>query len=101
MGQLRRFELRSMLTDELLFEGTAPECEKFCGTDPGKISNAYNNTKSKSYHGMRIVLVEESSEKDISSFRDRRAVEKWDEFVTPIRERYGIPVYKPGKDGAR
>jgi hypothetical protein len=31
----------------------------------------------------------------------KEAIRKWDEFVTPIREFYGVPRYvrKPKKDG--
>lgn len=31
----------------------------------------------------------------------KEAADNWDRFTAPIREKYGIPVYRPGKDGAR
>lgn len=96
-----RYELYDIITDQLVFAGTERECADFVGTKPGRIRDAYCHTRKGIYKNYRIVDVTGNSEYVCMSDRDRDAIENWDKFTKPLRKEFGIPVYRPGKDGAR
>lgn len=99
---MRKYKVYSNITDEFLFEGTAEECAKFCGLSLSwfkEVTNDIGVCCRGRYRVMEVYGTEDAKqEKQVSSDSSMAAAaRRWDEFVTPIRERYGIPVYKPEK----
>ena len=79
--------------DEFVVEGTARECAEGLGVAVKsfrEMAAKFKNGKYKKYS-----IFEVQPEEVWKS--DRDLAKQWDDFVTPIRERYGVPVYKPGK----
>lgn len=77
-------------TGDLIVEGTAEECAKAVNMRVGSFrSNAYLSEQGM-YKKYKIVAYTVSDPKIQSEYAE--AIKAWDDFVTPIRERYGIPV---------
>ena len=75
----------------LVFEGTADECaSRFDLTAPAIRSAANLNYRISN---KRYSVVDCDSGKWRKDCTDE-AIRSWDEFVTPIRKKYNIPVYK-------
>ena len=96
-----QYELYEIITDQFVFRGTEAECCDFVGTTHGRINDAYKYRKNSTYKRWRIVKVGGNSDYYSVSPSDYEAIERWNEFTRPLRKKYGIPVYRPGKDGAR
>lgn len=77
-------------TGDLIVDGTAEECAKALNMQVGSFrSNAYLSEQGM-YKKYKIVACDVSDPKIKSEYAE--AIKKWDDFVTPIREHYGIPV---------
>lgn len=92
--QQRVFELYDMKTGKHVFTGIAPECAKFCGGKSSNFLNSFHTSRSCSYHGYKIVLVQEASETTTFTGSDAAAIKRWDAMMTPLREKYNIPRYR-------
>ncbi len=80
----------------LIMEGTAKECSERIGICDSTFRDCAERSKRGGYGKYRIVQVSEDAEKEIS--KDVVGlIKQWDDFVTPIREKYGVPVYR-GKE---
>lgn len=79
---------------ELVCQGTAKECADRLGVTVTTIRERASkpNTKNKKYLVEVIGKGEKQSNKKL-----RTLAKQWDEFITPIREEFGVPVYKGAK----
>lgn len=93
MSKHKLYALYSLITDKKVFVGTASECARFCGGSTSGFHN-YTSSRSGTFKGYRVEVVQEAQEKGSFDSEMRAAAKKWDEFCQPIREKYGIPVYK-------
>ena len=96
MRHLNKYALYDMRSGERVFTGTSKECADFCGGSVPGFDSAFAHSRSCSYKGYKIQLVRSAPEKELGE-PEQDAAAAWDAFVTPIREYYGIPVYKPEK----
>lgn len=76
--------------DEAVFCGTASECAEYLGCTVKQFSSGFDKYRKYKKHRIERQITE----------RDAELIRKWDETVAPLREKYGIPVYK-AKDGRR
>lgn len=82
---------------KFLVEGTVEECAEKLGLTVRGFQDAARMFKRGRYKKYNIYDVTDEIRE-----RNRDVIKKWDDFVTPIRERFGVPVYRPGKgDGKR
>ena len=83
---------------KFLVEGTVAECAEKLGMTVSSFRDAAGKFREGRYKKYNIYDVTDEERTDIRD-SDRDVIKKWDDFVTPIRERFGIPVYKPPKKG--
>lgn len=81
-------------------EGTDEECAKKLGITAKSFQRAAREFKRGGYKKYYIWDVSDEPE-NVDQKSERELIEAWDNFVTPIREKYGIPVYKREKGGAK
>ena len=84
----------------LVFEGDAESCAKHIGAPLKSFRNSMYGKPSKEIRGYLVVDISDETELEKGEKTMQgaaAAIAAWDAFVTPIRERYGIPVYKGGK----
>lgn len=86
-------------TDAFVFEGTPKECAEFIGVSHTHLLNYVRDGRKYIGGGKyRIVPVDGVWEKELKrDGSDLRAIQAWDAFIEPIREKYGVPVYKGGE----
>lgn len=78
----------------ILFEGTAMECCEKIGVCRSTFDTFVSRSKKDDYAGrFRILVIDSPTEKELND-EHKRMCKRWDEFVTPIREKYGVPVYR-------
>ena len=81
----------------ILFEGTAMECCEEIGICRSYFDNIVSRSQKEDFVGRyRILVIEPPTEKELNDER-KRMCKRWDEIVTPIREKYGVPVYRKEK----
>ena len=90
-----KYKVIDPATGQTLFYGSAREIAERFDTRADNILKAIKKSKNGTYRGFRIVLQAAAPEKVETSFEFVSAAKAWDEFVTPIREYYGVPVYRP------
>jgi hypothetical protein len=78
-----------------VFYGLMREIGEHFDTRADNILKAIKKSKNGTYRGFRIVLQEAAPEKVETSFEFVSEAKAWDEFCEPIRQKYGIPVYRP------
>lgn len=103
---MRKYKVYSNITDEFLFEGTAEECAAFCGLSLSWFKEMANDIGVCCRGRYRVMEIygagDAQQEKQVSSDSSMAAAaRRWDEFVTPIREYYGIQVYRPKSEVRR
>jgi hypothetical protein len=82
-------------TGDLIVEGTAEECAKALNMQTISFkSNSYLSEQGK-YKKYKIVTCDLPEPRMQSGYAE--AIQSWDDFVTPIRERFGIPVRHLGE----
>lgn len=81
---------------KFIVEGDAEKCSDKLGIDMMSFERAAKRFKQGQYHKYRIYDVTDENRTLIREC-DRDVIKKWDDFVTPIRERYGIPVRHLGE----
>lgn len=81
---------------ELLAEGTVSECAEKLGMTIDRFRMAAFEYSHGKYYKYDILNV--TGSKDDVKKHHAAAIKAWDKFMTPIREYYGIPVYKPDKE---
>ena len=94
MGKLMLFSVLDVETGEVVFTGTARQCrEHFCVPDTTfRLAASEGNLLRKRY----VVDQVNADELDnTETVPNASAAKMWDDFCAPIRERYGIPVYRP------
>ena len=97
MAKPKLYEVYDANTGELLTEGTAAYCSKVLHVG-GDTVRAIARGAIKSTR-FEVVCVSEGEEKGADACAAMKAAANaWDAFVEPIRKKYGIPVYQPGKE---
>ena len=69
------------------FTGTVSECAEYLGCTKKQFTNGYSRYQKYKQH-----MIEKEHEPT-----DAEVIKAWDDFVIPLRKKYGIPVYKPEK----
>lgn len=87
MSKLVRYTLYDMYGDAA-FCGTSAECADYLDCTTKQFLWGYEKYRKYKRHRIERQITE----------TDTDWIRKWDEFVTPLREKYGIPVYK-AKEG--
>ena len=77
-----------MDTEEILLEGSSGECAKFLGVSIKGFYSAVQKSAEGTYSKALVEVSPQLTE------RDYDAIRKWDEFTEPLREKYGVPVYR-------
>ena len=81
----------------ILCQGTATDCCEYLKICKSVFYDKAESGKKENYRGKyRIMLVEAPTDKEIDNEYERLC-KQWDDFVAPIREKYGVPVYKKEK----
>lgn len=99
-----KYKIRDPSNGDLLFAGNTKECAEFMGITMKTFQNGthYMLRRNKEiYRGYHIEVEKaekvEKVECNSKPFRNdvtKQQAKAWDDFVMPIRERYGIPVYR-------
>jgi hypothetical protein len=84
------------MNGELLAEGTGKECAEKLGMTARSFSDAAQRFKEGRYNKYYIYNVTDEKREEANE-SDRDVIKKWDDFVTPIRKHFGVPVWKGGK----
>ena len=103
MPKAKHYEVYDLVTGELLAEGSERKCSMELGIGNSAIGEiARGRYKSSRF---RVVDATPPGEEHPKPKRDpeidgsmRAAANRWEEFCEPIRKKYGIPVYRPGKE---
>lgn len=83
----KKYVVKDPVTDAFICEGTAEECAAVLGFKDGKsFRQAVTRFNIGEYKKYKIVTEE--------FFRKQIAIQAWDEFTGPLREKFGIPRYK-------
>ena len=78
----------------ILLQGTATDCCEYLKICKSAFYEKVENCQKENYRGKyRVILVDEQ---EIINERERLC-KQWDDLVTPIREKYGVPVYRKEK----
>lgn len=92
---MNKYRVYDGKTDDLVVDGTAEECAQALNMQVGSFrQNSYLSEQGE-YKKYKIVAYTVSDPKIQSEYAE--AIKKWDDFVTPIRERFGIPVRHLGE----
>ena len=90
------FRLYDLETGELVAEGTSKACGEAIGAGEDAIRQAWQRTLNGVYKGYLIEGV-----RQVRANSDDEAIKNWNDFVEPLRKKYGIPVYKPKREVRR
>lgn len=91
------FEVYNTFGD-LIAKGNSSECAKALGISDVTFLH-YANELYASTSRFKIVKTFQP-EVTLAKTRETAAqIKKWDDWATPLRDYFGIPVYRPGKDG--
>lgn len=83
-------------TDEIVVEGTSSECAKEMGvTRMSAFYDAVSRSRAGNHAKYRIEVVPGET---VLQAGYMEAIKAWDDFVTPIRQRFGIPVRHLGEE---
>ena len=91
---MAKFRVYDSKTGDLIVEGTPAECGTALGMKTCSVYSAIANSRIGYYKKFRF---EEVSDKPTRLDEYMAAVAAWDDFVTPIRKRFGIPVRHLGE----
>ena len=81
----KRYRIRNVEMNEIVFEGTTKECAEFLGiTRESFYSRSYTGGFCKKWS-----IEDGPTDAEL----DREAIRKWDEFTEPLRRKYGIKKY--------
>jgi hypothetical protein len=96
---IKQYQLINNFTDEILMEGHVKEVADFTGASKSHI--AQSSREGKTICGGRYRVIDISEPENDEDYNPGSglliAARHWDEFCEPIRKRYNIPVYRPGK----
>ena len=101
MPKAKHYEVYDLVTGELLTKGS----ERKCAVELGVGNSAIGEIARGKYKSSRFRVVCKSAEEEKPPMKKEQqpysdmviAARKWDAFCEPIRKKYGIPVYRPGK----
>lgn len=86
----------------LLAKGTAAECAKALGMTEKYFRYVVSASRDGKYKGYVIEDITDYGHQETDEWEQSRnadAIRNWNEFVTPLRKKYGIPVYRAKKEG--
>ena len=101
MAKPKRYEVYDLVKGNLLVEGTAMRCADALGLTADSIRSMANGKYSSRKYDVREIKPPGAEEKAETTGIDHglvSAAKQWDAFCEPIRKKYGIPVYRPGKE---
>lgn len=87
------------LFGEQIAQGTTKECAAQLGMKETGFRAAVDRMRAGICRSMVIEEFEYMPDSEIILMQDAAA--KWDAFITPIREQYGVPVYKAKGEAGR
>ena len=96
MNEVKIWRVYNPLNGKFIVEGTDIECAKKLGIAVRSFNDAARRYKEGRYHKYYIYDVSDEPE-NVDQKSERELIKAWDDFVTPIRERFGVPVYKGGR----
>lgn len=94
MRQSKRYEIYDHRTGLLVFAGTANECGEFVRIGVGTIRAAAEIENRVLLGKYTVVDVSNEVKNTDCDTQSTSPAQQWDEFITPIREKFGIPVYR-------
>lgn len=96
-----RLEVRDNM-GKFVVAGTIKECADAIGVAEGSLWHAIEKGRNRNYkqYQLKDITVYEKDEGWMQKSENIKAARQWDEFITPVRERFGVPVYK-AKEGKR
>ena len=100
MAKPKRYEVYDLVKGNLLVAGTAMCCADALGLTADAIRSMANGKYSSRKYDVREIKPP-GAEPEKASHTDNNmitAARRWDAFCAPIREKYGIPVCRPGKE---
>ena len=84
---------------KFIVEGTVSECADKLNMTTSRFRRAAYEFRQGKYSKLNIYDVTDEYDKDeVKKQSDAAAIRAWDDFVTPIREYYGIPVRHLGEE---
>lgn len=98
MIKKRRFKIYDMDGNPII-SGTSGECCKKLGCSYNSLTRFAQTTirgTNTKYEVIEIDPVERENKEGVDR-RVKDAIKAWDDFVTPIRKRYGVPVRHLGE----
>ena len=96
MKEIKVYRVYNPRNGKFIVEGTASKCADKLGMDIDRFRRVEWEFRKGKYKKLCIYDVTGEEEIGIREC-DRDVIEAWDRFVTPIRERYGIPVRHLGE----
>lgn len=96
-ANFKRYRVIDNITDKKVFEGTSRQIHEITGISQSRICEAARDGRPIAGGKYLIIDISEDKGKVNVNGDMLSAAKAWDAFVTPIREYYGIPVYRPGK----
>lgn len=83
---------------KFIVEGDAEKCADKLGIDMLSFERAAHKFRNGRYKKYRIYdVTDEYDEDELRRKTDADVIKAWDDFVTPIREYYGVPVRHLGE----
>ena len=90
MNEVNIYRVYDPRNGKFIVEGTVSECARKLGMTTDRFRRVAFDFKNGKYKKLNIYDV--TGEKYNIKEKYSDVIKKWDDFVTPIRERYGIPV---------
>lgn len=93
-GMHKQYKIIDPDTGDVLCAGNAKKCAEFVGAEEKTFRKRVWEMMEHgrgTYRGYCIETDQPTWTKD--------AIKEWNNFTEPLRRKYGIPVYRPGKDG--
>ena len=93
MNYVKRYRVYNPTDGKFIVEGNVAECAEKLGMTEKSFWEAADKFMKGRYKKYNIYDVTDEKGCEIKAC-DRDIIKKWDDFVTPIREAFGVPVYK-------
>lgn len=101
---IKQYRLVDNISNELVMVGSGRDIAAFTGASKSHISESARERKTICAGRYRVVDIASTDENNEDYKPDTGlsiAARRWDEFCEPLRKQYGVPVYRPGKDGMK
>ena len=92
MKEIRIYRVFNPINGKFIVEGTASDCAEKLNMTTERFRRVNYEFRQGKYGKLNIYDVTDEYEQEKLLGNYRAAIKKWDDFVTPIREYYGVPV---------